>query len=172
MEHAAFAMPVDVVGTAASPGECDTGDIESSSDCTILEGHAHKRARTSSDFDRKSGPLICAVIVSGPGGRWSLEFSGNDSPLRTALHREKGHFDMPSASASDNADSGIGGYTCHGVVALKSWELLDHCDNGVVASMVASIRRAHRRSKGIRFLRHRFIHAASLELPMPLDSVL
>ena len=49
--QASVAMQVDDAGTSSSLAFVDTGgDIESSSDCTILDGHAHKRARTASDF--------------------------------------------------------------------------------------------------------------------------
>ena len=171
MEPAAFAMPVDDMGTAAAAALPDSDDSDadaSSSDCAILAEPACKRARTSSSRD--SGPMLCAVIVSSPYGRWSSELSGNDSALRIALREENIHLDIPSASASGatasaNAASGIGSFACHGVVALKSWEFLDCSDNAVVTAMVESLRRTHRRSKTIRFLRHRFIHAAALEDP-------
>ena len=49
--QASVAMQVDDAGTSSSLEFVDTGgDIESSSDCTILDGHAHKRARTASVF--------------------------------------------------------------------------------------------------------------------------
>ena len=51
MEQASVAMQVDDAGTSSSLEFLGTGgDIESSSDCAVLDGHAHKRARTASDF--------------------------------------------------------------------------------------------------------------------------
>ena len=163
---------------AASPGSPDLIEFCSAASGATLASSSGARKAPRVKVKVTEGPVIIALLVGLPDGRWS-EVLNRDHRSCDALKRlvkdavlSAG---LPDDSCLAMSSTSASGPTVIGMARMISWSTAGHegslGHDALAAAMKAALRLKHNRSNSIQFLHHKVLEAAYLDSPKQVPAM-